>query len=184
MTNHIKLVTVFYLTLLSIAVTTGILYASKVIDLSIVGTDLIDSFKIISLDNILLEVGIISISFLLSRILIGFIIYLSFSLFKSFTLGFVIYTFIKVYGFKGALISSIYFLLYLIIFILLFSLMFQILKISKYTINKIVFKSNYDSNYLNKIIKKVTIIFSIYILYSTLLYLLNDFLLNIFKVLI
>lgn len=183
MKHNLKVVTVFYLTLLSICILIGVVYSANVIDANVIGTDLLSSFKIINISSLLIEVGVITISFLLSFLIIGEIIFIIFFSSKAFSLGFIFYSFIKIYGIKGFLISISYFIIHLFIFFLLFIMMLSLFKYLKIGFFR-VFKSEFNNNVFVKNTKRVILIFLLYIMYNGILYLFQNFIVDFFSYLI
>lgn len=180
MKKNLRYVVLFYLTLLSVCIFIGVLYAFEQIDLNLIGSDLINSFSIISINNFLFEVGVLSISFLLSAFFIGNLIFIVYLSFKSFSLGFILSSFIKVYGFKGALVSLIYLFIQIFQFIILFILLVYLIKISITSFKSLILRKPVDASNVLRIIKKISIIFIIFVVYNLLLYLLSNFILNLF----
>lgn len=184
MKKNLKLVVVFYITLLTFSLSLGIIYAFDILDPGLVGTDFLETFKIISINNLLIEVGVISISFLLSFIFVGDLVYFIYFLIKSFTVGFTICSFIKIYSFNGMLISLIYFILFLFIFLILFFLMYELIKLSKMFFTIIFFKTEININLFIKSIKKIIFIFMTFTIYNTLLYFIQTPIINLFKIIV
>lgn len=184
MKNNMKLVTVFYITLLAFSLSVGIIYAFEVLDASLVGTDFFETFRFISINNLLIEVGVLAISFLLSFILIGELIFLIYFLFKSFSFGFMLCTFIKLYSFKGILLSLIYFISQMFIFFIYFFFLTELFKIFKRFINYVVLKKDINTIIIFKSIKKLILLFSLFIIYNVFLYFLQSPIINLYKIIV
>lgn len=184
MKRNLKAVVVFYFTLISICFITGVSYCYSSVDNNLLGIDLIDSFKLISFNNLLVEVGIISISFLLSSIFIGNIIFIILIVVKSFSTGFIICSFVKVYSLSGLFVGLIYFLLFLLIHVLLFILMVYMFNMTSICFKCFFQKNDFliDSTFI--LFKRIIIIFICYVFYNFVLFFTQDFILNFFRVLL
>lgn len=181
MNNSLKMIAVFFLTLFALCFFTGVIYTSSFVESEYLGPDLINSFKIINLNSLILEVAVISISFLLSFFLIGVLLFIAFVGLKAFSLGLITYSFISTYGFSGMIISVIHLLLNIVLILLLFMIFFHLLKLLKLFVNKNFLKKTNDSTYIIKLIKKCFYIFTFYLSYNIILYLSNDLLIEIYK---
>lgn len=184
MKNNLKLVVVFYITLLAFSLVVGVIYAYESLDITLIGNDFLETFKIISISNLLVEVGVVAISFLLSFILVGEVFFFLYFLIKSFTLGFLLCTFIELYAFKGILISLIYLLIHVFIFFLLFLLMRDLFKLFKVFVNVVILKKDVNSIKFVSVIKRILLTFIVFIIYNLCLYFLQFPILNLFKIIV
>lgn len=184
MKKNLKAVFLFYITLLFICFLIGYMYGFNNVFKINLGNDLIYSFKFVDFYNILLEVAIISISFLLSFIFIGNVLFILYLSFKFFSTGYITQAFISCYGLIGVFFSLIYFLIFLIFYILLFILFVYIIQLSKFFLNSFIFKREFNQkNFLN-LIYRISTIFVFFITYNFLIYFFQKYLINFFILLL
>ena len=179
--NYFKLAVVFYTTLFALCFVIGIIYGNLYLDISLIEKDLLESFKIVSIHNLLLEVGIIAISFLLVKFIIGKLVFLMFFSFKSFSIGFIIYTFIKVY--KGSIIPfiSVYVIINILLYLILYVMYYTLIKLLYvYVYRKYIKKERLLKEDILVLFKRGYNLLLIYFIYNVFIYFIESNIIGFF----
>lgn len=132
-------------------------------------------------NNCLISLSIISISFLLSFIIIGPIIFFIYNFYQFFSIGFIVSVIFSTYKIASLPFCFIYMLMYVVIpSILGWVIMLYLLKIIKYLLKRLIHHdSTLVSTKFNIYLKRSFIIYIIYIIYSLLIFSLGGYLLNL-----
>lgn len=131
--------------------------------------------------NILLGVGLLSVSALCSFAFLGPIIYIIFAFYQFFSFGFITSATISIFKFSSFPFILIYNIFYLIVpSLIAFVMMLYLLKIIKYFLKKIILKSNEIlSTKFNVYLKRAFVLYLIYIFYSLIIFFFGGKLLNL-----
>lgn len=173
-TDYFRSYVVFFTTLFILTIIIGCMYANIHYDQIAIDSTFIQNFNIFDVNKFLIEVGILTISFILSSITIGVMTSLLYTLFKAFSLGIIISTLTNTYKFKGIIISIIYILVNLINIFAYVLLTYYIARLSMYILKKIFKKENININTI-RYLKKIATVFTIYLVYNIALMALEPF---------
>lgn len=132
-------------------------------------------------NNCLISLSVISISFLLSFITIGPIIFFIYNFYQFFTTGFIVSVIFSTYKIASLPFCFVYTLMYVTIpSILGWIIMLYLLKIIKYLLKKLFYhNSTIASTKFNIYLKRTFIIYIIYIVYSLIIFSIGGHLLNL-----
>ncbi len=178
--NNMKYYFIFTSILFIICFTTGFIYQNNVIDVNEFKDSFLNSLNLISIDNFLFELSILTLIMFLSPILVGFVGNIFYFSYQAFISGFIVSSFYSIYNFKGLLAGTIFIISSkIILLIILFLMGIYTFNIFKLCINKILYKKNYTINYFNKYVKRYIIIIIIYLICNIILYFTDKHIINL-----
>ncbi len=171
---------IFFIIILLMALTCGSIYAKLNINNELLTNNFLETSNFITINSFLISIGIISLSILFSFIGVGVLLGLFYLIYQWFTLGFIITLLISKFGIEGLICGILYFIIYkLLISILLISIIIKLAKLFKNLICVYAYKNKINNSWFLSNIKKLIIIFIVFIIYSLILLVLNKLIMSL-----